>query len=259
MHRTDIQPAFTSIWHAEGGFEGLWKREGQLYKRVKERRTLRFMHGDRAFFIKIHAGVGWKEIFKNLLVLKLPVIGAKNEYDAIRHLTRIGVPTLTLAAYAERGINPASLRSFVITEDLGESLSLEHFCRDWGRSPPDFKLKRALIEEVAQIARRMHESGANHRDFYICHLLRRHADERLYVIDLHRAQLRRRLPQRWRIKDLAALYFSAMDIGLTRRDLLRFISYYRAQPLSQIFPREHSFWRRVEIRAQRLHRSPIRR
>ena len=42
------------------------------------------------------------------------------------------------------------------------------------------------------------------------------------------------MPRRWRDKDLAALYFSALDIGLTRRDLLRFLGAYFACPLRQI-------------------------
>ncbi|MST95429.1 MAG: hypothetical protein EXS33_09230 [Pedosphaera sp.] len=40
----------------------------------------------------------------------------------------------------------------------------------------------------------------------------------LFVIDLHRAQLRDRVPARWLVKDLGGLLFSALDCGLTRRD-----------------------------------------
>ena len=43
---------------------------------------------------------------------------------------------------------------------------------------------------------------------------------------------------RWRNKDLAALYFSALDIGLTRRDKLRFLRSYFQQPLRQTLQEE---------------------
>uniref|UniRef100_UPI003AF9562D lipopolysaccharide kinase InaA family protein n=1 Tax=Thiolapillus sp. TaxID=2017437 RepID=UPI003AF9562D len=33
----------------------------------------------------------------------------------------------------------------------------------------------------------------------------------LHLIDLHRVQLRRRVPRRWRVKDVGSLYFSAME------------------------------------------------
>jgi heptose I phosphotransferase len=76
----------------------------------------------------------------------------------------------------------------------------------------------------------------------------------LYVIDLHRAQLRRRTPRRWIVKDLAGLYFSAMDTGLTRNDRLRFIRAYRQMPLRQILPNAGGFWQRVERTAKGLYR-----
>ena len=82
----------------------------------------------------------------------------------------------------------------------------------------------------------MHANGINHRDFYICHfLLDVSADVyrqspqalRLSLIDLHRVQLRKRTPSRWVVKDIGGLYFSSMRIGLTRRDLYRFMKVYR--------------------------------
>jgi hypothetical protein len=90
----------------------------------------------------------------------------------------------------------------------------------------------------------MHRAGVNHRDCYICHFLL-HTDKpvtaddfKLSVIDLHRAQTRAKITRRWRDKDLAALYFSALDIGLTRRDKLRFLKGYFQQPLRQILAEE---------------------
>jgi hypothetical protein len=84
----------------------------------------------------------------------------------------------------------------------------------------------------------MHGGGVNHRDFYICHfLLHLPVDAgapRLSLIDLHRAQVREQTPRRWRDKDLAALYFSALDIGLTRRDGLRFLQDLFRRPLRDI-------------------------
>jgi hypothetical protein len=77
--------------------------------------------------------------------------------------------------------------------------------------------------------------------------------EPLTVIDLHRALCKRNLAKRWVIKDLAGLYFSSMDCGLTRRDLLRFIRRYQGEPLRDCLQRELSFWQAVERRALRLY------
>jgi len=116
-----------------------------------------------------------------------------------------------------------------------------------------------LIAAVAETARQLHENGVNHRDFYLCHLRvdprELAARPRIFVMDLHRAQLRAATPRRWIVKDVGSVYFSAMDIGLTRRDLLRFMRAYRAKPLREILRTERAFWSAVRRRAERLYRS----
>ena len=60
-------------------------------------------------------------------------------------------------------------------------------------------------------------------------------------------------PLRWRNKDLAALYFSALDIGLTRRDKLRFLKGYFQQPLRQILAEEAALLQWLEHKAAKLY------
>ena len=241
--------------------EQLCALEGEVFKRIQNRRTFRIERGGRGFFVKCHRGVGWGEILKNLGSLKLPVLGAGNEWRAIHRLRQLGVETMSPVAYGAEGWNPAALRSVLVTEELSGCISLEKFCGDWHSNPPAPGLKRALIRRLARIARTLHENGVNHRDFYICHFLIRlpwsgdEADLHLYVIDLHRVQRRRRTPRRWVVKDLGSLWFSAMELGLTRRDLLRFMAEYRHRPLRRILHREQDFWGAVQRRAQALYRT----
>jgi heptose I phosphotransferase len=230
-----------------------------VYRSREGRKTLRFEGGGRSYFLKLHRGVGWGEIVKNLLSLRRPVISARNEYRAIDALHRAGVDTMTVAAYTCLGRDPARLRSLVITDDLAGTVSLEDFCADWADSPPPPGLRHGVIRCLADSARRMHGAGINHRDFYLCHF---HLDPaslpgpplRCHLIDLHRAQLRRRTPRRWRIKDLAGLYFSAMDCGLTRRDRLRFLRHYSEGGLRRALGADAALWRSVERRALQLYR-----
>ena len=211
-------------------FDDLMALEGEMYRQVARRKTFKFTLKNKDYFAKIHKGVGWGEIVKNLLQGRLPILGAVNEYEAINALTKLGIKTMTLAAYGQRGVNLAELESFVITESLEPALSLEDLSIDWARNKPDLKLKRALIKRVATITRQLHDNGINHRDLYICHFLLKESDFEsiqqaeklpLYLIDLHRVQMRKEIPERWRVKDLAALYFSSMGIGFTQRDFYR--------------------------------------
>lgn len=230
-----------------------------VYRDKEGRRTLRFDHAGRCFFLKLHSGAGWAEILKNLLQGRFPVLGAKNEYLAVARLRSIGVDTLSVAAYACQGVNPAALQSLIVTDALADTVSLEDYCANWASQPPSPGVRMRLIRKLADSAARMHAAGINHRDFYICHF---HLDEaslaqstvRCYLIDLHRAQLRRITPLRWRVKDLAGLYFSAMDCGLTHRDLLRFMRHYSPGGLRVALGVNAGMWRRVARGAVQLYR-----
>ncbi len=172
----ELAPAFAAALPvAADPFDTIMQLDGELYRDVARRRTLRFEVGGRRYFLKAHYGVGWKEIFKNLLQLRLPVLGARNEWLAIQRLEQLGVETMTLVGYGERGSNPATRQSFVITEALEETESLEDFCGAWEQDPPvtkaGIRLKRELITRIARISRLMHTHGINHRDYYICHFL----------------------------------------------------------------------------------------
>lgn len=238
-------------------FDQLMALKGEVFRSQKGRVTQRVKLGEKTYFIKQHKGVGWAEIIKNLLFGRLPVLGAKNEWQALQKLHQLNVSAPSLLAYGERGTNPATRESFVLMEDITPATSLEDLCRDWKTSSIDVKLKRKLIEQVAKIARIVHEEGINHRDFYICHFLLAESqltDLSLYLIDLHRAQIRRKTPKRWVIKDLAGLYFSSKDIGLTKQDYFRFMLTYRQKSLRDIADSEREFWQKVETRGNRLYR-----
>ena len=77
------------------------------------------------------------------------------------------------------------------------------------------------------------------------------ACEQLYLIDLHRAQIRQHTPKRWIIKDLAGLYFSSLHFDLTRNDKLRFMKYYKGT-LRQTLRSDNSIWKKVKTKAQKL-------
>ena len=249
---------FASIWSGIDPFVAVEALEGEVFRELEARRTLRTEVEGRGYFVKIHRGIGWGEILKNLVSLRLPVLGAGNEWRAIARLAELGVDTMHGVAFGQRGSNPAAQHSFIVTEELAPTISLEDYCRDWPITPPSVVFKRALINRVADMAGRMHRGGVNHRDFYICHFLL-HLEPaptvdcfKLSLIDLHRAQIRAQTPRRWRDKDLSSLYFSALNIGLTRRDRLRFLRIYFQKPLRETLRDESRLLAHLEREASRL-------
>ena len=280
------------------------------------RRTVSFSHNSERYYLKIHDGVGWKEIGKNLTSLRLPVLGAENEWKGVHHLRRqtllqnLGLNTLNIAGYGTRERrfwkilnNPAKRQSLIVTDEIPEAISLEDLFKDklfWGRNankiPIKICFKRWLIEQLAQTARVLHNSGANHRDFYLSHFLLQRTKESheptpenssLFLIDLHRMQIHKPrwtawikailqgalklqrphppesvTPRRWKMRDVSGLHYSSMDLGLTKRDLIRFISTYENisnRQVLEILQANDGFWRDVRSRAQNLYRSEKRR
>ena len=241
--------AVISVHLAGDVFEAMMRLSGKAFRNVPSRKTMRVELGGKSYFIKQHFGVGWAEIFKNLLNLKLPILGAMTEVCAIQKLIEIGISTTPLVAYGQRGCIPAAMQSFVLTEDLGDIVSLEEMLMDSKSYPMSAQSKQLMMSEVAQVATKFHRAGLCHRDFYLCHfvLSRQNAaidNCDLHLIDLHR-MLQNQSPNGDAVmKDIAGLYFSMLQNGLGAQDLNIFKQHY--------LPQTADFWLRVEMRANKL-------
>ena len=231
-------------------FGKLMQLQGKAFRDVKGRKTIQVQLAGKSYFLKQHFGVGWREIFKNLLTFKKPILGAMTEVYAIEKLSALGIATTPLVAYGQCGSNPASLQSFVMTQDLGDIISLEDLCADWKNNPPDGKFKRHLVIALAELAARLHGAGMCHRDFYLCHFVLKKSELArgeiaLILIDLHRMLFGQPSGGRAVMKDIAGLYFSAMDCGFDADDWALFRQHYLSQT--------GDFWRKVETRANQLY------
>ncbi len=250
----DLRSPFNSLWKNKDPFAEVFALEGEEFRNVKNRRTFRVEFDGEGFFVKIHRGVGYKEIIKNLLQFKLPVTGAKNEYLALEKLHLLNIPTMESAAFGSRNFNPAKKESFLITRELTDVISLEELAAE--PIAPELKIK--LIRTLADSAGSMHRAGINHRDCYICHYLlkKSSADSpspTLFVIDLHRAQIRKKVPLRYQLKDVAGLFFSSLDTNLSKRDVLRFIRTYSGKKLRDELQNNLTFWLKVQKIARKLY------
>lgn len=257
-----LRDELATLWQHKDVFTEVQQLSGDIARSVPGRETLRFELQEKVYYRKLHTGVGWGEIVKNLLQFRLPVISARNEWLALNRLAELRVPSLIPLAYGEKYQNPARRLSFIVTRELAGTLELDKYLRSCKESL-SFIEKLALLREVALIARALHTHGINHRDLYLCHFL---LDVKsmeawrsgggaplLYLVDLHRAQVRVEVPSRWLVKDLASIYFSAMELGLTRGDVYRFLKCYCARPLAPILLEQKPLLNRIKRRAQKLY------
>ncbi|MGW8208253.1 MAG: lipopolysaccharide core heptose(I) kinase RfaP [Syntrophobacteria bacterium] len=226
-----VNEAFLEFLDALGlaSFDDFMRLEGTVVKSaVRERSTQRLDLGGNGVYVKKHFFPGIREITKNLLRFRLPV-GALNEWRALLAFQAHGIPTMTpICAGRKPLLWRIERASFLLTDDLGESIRLDDFLKEYGVTPCRGKAleqKRRILKNLADITREMHSAGLNHRDFYLCHILV-DSRERLYIIDLHRVDVRNNVGKRWKVKDLAALLFSSLEVPLTHGERLAFYKRY---------------------------------
>jgi heptose I phosphotransferase len=143
------------------------------------------------------------------------------EADAAAACRRAGVavPTVVAAGWRRRG-RPWQVDSFFLSEALSDRQPADRLCLR--RGPWRAEAKRALLDALAEGARRLHGAGLFHRDFYWSHWFIRETPFGRFdatLIDLQRVFRPRRLASRWRLKDLAQFVFSSPQGWLTYDDL----------------------------------------
>lgn len=239
---------------SEALFDEFMSLPGILYRIQKNRSTKKIEWQGTSYFLKQHRGVSIKELFKNLLQGRLPIINATKEWQALKALRQANVPVPQPLAYGKRGCNPLTQESFILMEAIAHEKELDTFCRE---HPVPFKLKQHFIQEVATIIKKTHALGIHHRDCYLCHFLLvkngENALPTLYLIDWHRATINQPIQYRAQLKDLAALYFSSIDKGFSTRDYCRFLKIYFDKPLRDIFTHHQKLITDIQHRGIKLY------
>lgn len=239
-------------------FTTLMQQKGKIYRQVKGRKTIRFELNNQAYFAKLFSGISLMELLKNLIKGRWPVADAACEWRALSILPELGVRVPEVVAYGNDEAWVLRRHSYIVMKAIEPVISLEDYLHDWKNKP--LALRRAIIQRVAQIARKVHAHGISHRDFYICHFLLETPEGeqqinpqniKISLIDWHRARFRHPLPTSWLIKDLAALYFSVMAAPLTRQDYVRFLKTYTQQPARVALAQP--LWYKVSKKAQKLY------
>ena len=179
------------------------------------------------------------------------------DLDPPDDLARAGIKTPKTISYGEQWGGFLEKRSFIITEELPNAESLEQKLPDCfgDRSKTEnLRQQRNFIERLGQFARIFHDTDYRHRDFYLAHIF--YSDDgTFYLIDLHRAFKPRILAERFRVKDIAQLYFSAPGSAFSKTDRLRFYKSYTGKRF--LDGRDKAFIRKVVKKVKWIARREI--
>tara|TARA_R110002124_G_scaffold195516_4_gene362557 strand:+ start:10497 stop:11330 length:834 start_codon:yes stop_codon:yes gene_type:complete len=248
-------------------FDNILSYKGQVVRNVANRTTVKIKIGNSEYFIKQHNAQTYKatlkEVLKNFLAFKKPVLSALNEVQAIWQLEKLGIDTLTVSGYGFQKINLFKNKSFIITESLEPAMDLNDLNKivKGLNSKQSYILKRNLIKKISKVTKSMHENYLVHQDFYLCHFL--YKNDKLFLIDLHRMQKVNKLFFNYRkIKELADLFFSTKCVKeISKTDVFYFIKcYFDNNCLKDIFAKKtnKSNFHKIELRANRLYKKAVR-
>ncbi|MFA6293787.1 MAG: lipopolysaccharide kinase InaA family protein [Victivallales bacterium] len=226
-----VNADFADILDANGisSFEDLWNISGEAVKNVlRERGTERvFLKSPDSSplteaYIKRYRPEPFMSRLKNMLSLRpCRFPGALNEWEAVIAFHRMSLPTMQPLACGMSGGNSCIL-TLGITDYARASELFAKFAKG------ERVRRRKLIGRIAGLAAGMHLAKMAHQDFYLVHVfVREKDDDSVFLIDLQRVIFKESFSERWRVKDLAQLLFSA-DKLVSRTDILYFWKLYTA-------------------------------
>lgn len=174
------------------------------------------------------------------------------DVEPAAELADAGINTPKIISYGQQWGIFFEKRSFIITEKIPDAESLEQKLPDCFNAPAvieNLNLRRNFITKLAAFIKKFHETGYRHRDLYLSHIFY-DGNSRFYLIDLARTFKPTWFAERFRIKDIAQLYYSAPASFFSRTDRLRFYFGYTGR--SKLTVQDKVFIRKVINRAKQM-------
>ena len=198
-------------------------------KRYRARLELK-INGQTVFvFLKRYQGETGRNLLQRRFEDGEPTAIAIREVRVAAALEKMGITTFKPLAWGWQGSWGTRQKSFLVMSQV-PGISMERWLEKTtiATTPADWQKKKALVKEVALLARKFHGAGWFHRDFYLCHIFISEAggNSQFALVDLARVFRPRWRIERWRIKDLAQLNYSASPKDFSRPMRLRFAHDY---------------------------------
>ena len=161
---------------------------------------------------------------KNWFTARRKISFGLSDFQIAENLQTLGINTPKTVCFGQEHGAFFEKRSFSITEQIPDAQSLEK------KLPPCFysfptseeRLQRKIfIRRLADFIRKFHNTNYRHRDLYLSHIFYSNNDS-FYLIDLSRTFKPLLLAERFRIKDIAQLFYSSPSKYFSKTDRLRF-------------------------------------
>ena len=217
---------------------------------------------DGCFFMKRYTNPPISKQVKNWLSHGKHASMAHFDHSAADELSKAGINTPKTIAFGEQWNGFFEKKSFCITEQIPNAEALERQLPDCfkndspDKSTPESSIRseklnkrRQFICDLAEFVRKFHDTGFRHRDLYLSHIF--YDDRRMFhLIDLARCFKPAILSKRYRVKDIAQLFYSAPGSIFTHADRMRF--YKALACVRKIKSSDKLFIRKIIRKANRI-------
>ena len=205
--REDLRDSFPSDFL--GDMEAAVCKAGGRIIKVSSAKWVALLPGPsgHAFFVKKFRVKNWKERLRYLL---LPSKAMKEWNVSLGFRTK-GVRIPAPVGVMERRRWGFLKESLYISEAIEDTQTLMDFFveRFGGGDLEGREDKRGIVRLLGDTVRRFHDGGLFHADLQAGNfLIKKREDRELYVIDLHRARVRKNLSGRQRLWDIAKFFYS---------------------------------------------------
>ncbi|MFB0525055.1 MAG: lipopolysaccharide kinase InaA family protein, partial [Phycisphaerae bacterium] len=179
------------------------------------------------------------------------------EFEQTSELAAVGINTPKIVSYGQQWGTFFEKRSFIVTEKIPNAESLERGLPNFFTGPAtteNLKLSRDFITQLAGFVKKFHEINFRHRDLYLSHIF--YDDKgKFHLIDLARVFKPAVLHQRFRIKDIAQLHYSAPAKYFSNTARLRF--YFEYTGRDKLTNKDKAFIHKVVNKAKRMARHDL--
>jgi len=179
------------------------------------------------------------------------------EFEQTSELAAVGINTPKIVSYGQQWGTFFEKRSFIVTEKIPNAESLERGLPNFFTGPAtteNLKLSRDFITQLAGFVKKFHEINFRHRDLYLSHIF--YDDKgKFHLIDLARVFKPAVLHQRFRIKDIAQLYYSAPAKYFSNTARLRF--YFEYTGRDKLTNKDKAFIHQVVNKAKKMARHDL--
>lgn len=174
------------------------------------------------------------------------------DFEPSTKLSKAGINTPKPVAYGQDWGYLFEKRSFCITAGIPNAQSLEEKLPDCFRQPAtveNLRLRRSFIRQLAAFIKKFHDTHYCHRDLYLSHIFYSNSGQ-FYLIDLARVFKPAFFAERFRIKDIAQIHYSAPGKHFSKTDRLRF--YLVLSGHNRLTRKDKIFIRKVKNKAKRM-------